>query len=280
MLLRLVSISTLISCVLASSVFAQSDKDDGEVVPRPVDQKYEEGWTEVKKFTDAERKEICKQYEGKFIGYYQRLYKIKNCQRRSVTRNKELMSRTPVNVLVVEPEVIAALPMGPPLDSKEASHRRSCKELEGHYVTFTFTSIYLVQKCVLKEFPDWETFQDHRKKNNRLRKPVLALKSNEFFSMKRSDRPLASVIDKVYASVLTGEAGVDVIPLDEACEGIEGKDVYFYSKIYRIQSCRKREYDPEYYVRKKDGEVKLIELSSSQWLSLPDGEPMAKSKNK
>jgi hypothetical protein len=263
---------------LPSSIFA--DEREGEVVQRPIDEAYEEGWTKVKQFTDDEVKEACRKYNNKLIGYYDELYKVVNCERRQVTRGKSLMQRSEnVKVHIVAAEIVAKIPLGAPLDSQEASHKRSCKQLEGRYVTYTFTNIFIVKGCKLRLFPDWETFQAHRKKNNTMKNEIISLTENEFFAMRRSE-PIASEIDKVFGSVLSGAAGVDVIPIDEACEGVEGKDVFYYSKIYRIQNCRKREYDPEQYVKSKKGNVNLKELSSSQWLSLPEGKPMFKKKLK
>lgn len=265
--------TSIILMIICQSVYA-----DDEVIKRPVDDSYEEGWTKVKQYSDKEIAETCRKYEGKFIGYYDELYKVEKCKRRAVTRGKKLMKKDAnIHVDIVEPDVVAKLPIGSPLDSEEASHKRSCKEIEGHYVTYTYTNIFIVKNCKLRKFPDWETFQSHRKKNNTMSNPILALKENEFFAL-RQVRPIASEIDKVFEKVLTGEAGVDVIPLDEACEGVEGKDVFYYSKIYKIEKCRKREYDPELYIKTRGGKVTLKELTSSQWLSLPDGSPMEKAK--
>lgn len=265
-------VTIVLSLTLATLNTAAMAQD--EVVPRPVDESYEEGWTKVRQYSNSEIQAACRKYEGQLIGYYDELYKVVKCQRRQVTRGKKLMKDAlNVKVHIVPADIIAKIPLGEPLDKALASSRRGCRALEGSYVTYTFTNVFLVSNCKLRVFPDWETFQSHRKRNKKMWDPILSLSEAEFFSMRKA-APIASEIDKIFGQVLSGEAGVDVLPLDEACAGVEGKDVSYYSKIYRIEKCRKREYDAEKYIRRKKGNVALKELSSSQWLSLPDGKPM------
>ena len=88
--------------------------------------------------------------------------------------------------------------------------------------------------------------------------------------------PMRSVVDDMFAKLLTGSAGVEIIPVDEACEGVNNMVVSYYSRLYRIERCRKREIiSPELFMKKAGRNLaKLKEMSSEQWLSLPDGEPM------
>ena len=65
----------------------------------------------------------------------------------------------------------------------------------------------------------------------------------------------------------------DVIPIKQACKGLNGSFVSYVDKIYKIENCRKREIDPEYFVSKYKN-IKLKEISSNQWVSLPDGKPL------
>jgi hypothetical protein len=101
----------------------------------------------------------------------------------------------------------------------------------------------------------------------------MALTAREFWAM-RQGRDISSIIDKDFAKLLDGSAGVDIIPVDEACKGVDGKIVTFYSRMYKIEKCRKREIDAESFtMHRKLGDVKLIELKPEQWISMPDGKP-------
>ena len=97
----------------------------------------------------------------------------------------------------------------------------------------------------------------------------MALTAREFWAM-RQGRDISSIIDKDFAKLLDGSAGVDIIPVDEACKGVDGKIVTFYSRMYKIEKCRKREIDAESFtMHRKLGDVKLIELKPEQWISMP-----------
>ena len=76
--------------------------------------------------------------------------------------------------------------------------------------------------------------------------------------------PFDSVLDKGSSKV--DYAKVDTIPLDEACSGLEGRYVSYYSRVYKIYKCHKRPVDPVQFSRKVM--KKPTELSSEQWLSL------------
>ena len=67
---------------------------------------------------------------------------------------------------------------------------------------------------------------------------------------------------------------VDVIPIDEACQGLEGKYVSYYSKVYRMKNCHRHPV-PDNIIRR--GKLNISrELTSEQWLSLPSASPLAK----
>ena len=65
--------------------------------------------------------------------------------------------------------------------------------------------------------------------------------------------------------------------MDEACHGVDGRVVSYYSRLYRIERCRKREItDTEEFLRRLGNieRKEILELRSEQWLSLPDGAPI------
>ncbi len=232
----------------------------------------------VKEFTRGEIQAICKRYTGQLIAYYGDVYKVEGCSRRPIVNNKTVyqLQRDGQKVLDVSGDVIAALPEGDALDFAQSKWQaRTCKQLEGQYVTFSNVDVYFVEHCRKRIFPDWETYIRHREKRGDKKGEILALSWVEFDQL-RAGQDVPSVIDDMFKKLLTGEAGVDVIPVDEACEGIEGKIVSYYARLYKVEHCRKREIlDTELYVKKTGiGNIKLIELRSEQWLSLPNGKPI------
>jgi len=251
-------------------IFTQVSFAEPESIRR-VDQTVD-GWSIIREFTDEEQKEICRTYQGKYIAHYGLVYFVENCRRRLVEWSKlPLREQAKREVVVVENEVIAAIPEGAPY--LKQTTQRSCDELEGLYVTLSYSNIYLVENCRRRQFPDWETFNAHRRGRAFDKQHIIAITYQEAARLPAA-RPLQSTIDKELREVLTGRAGVDVIPVDEACRGVEGKNVFYYSRIYRIERCRKRQYDASQFMLKHRGVVDLVELSSEQWLSLPVGEPM------
>ena len=55
---------------------------------------------------------------------------------------------------------------------------------------------------------------------------------------------------------------------------MDGKIVTFYSRMYKIEKCRKREINAEKYTMgRRVNDAKLIELRPEQWVSMPDGKP-------
>lgn len=233
----------------------------------------------VKEFTRGEIQTICKKYEGHLIAYYGDVYKVQNCRRRALTNNKTVygLQREGQKVLDVSGDVIAALAEGDALDFAETkTQARTCAQLEGKYVTFSNVDVYFVERCKRRIFSDWETYIRHREKRSDKKGEILALSWIEFDQLKPGD-DVPSVVDDMFKKLLTGEAGVEIIPVDEACHGVDGKLVSYYQRLYKIERCRKREIlDPELYTKKLglNTKVKFVELTSEQWLSLPNGQPV------
>lgn len=231
-----------------------------------------------KEFTRAEVRRICNKYQNQLIAFYGEVYKVEDCERRPIMSNKTVyeLQRSGKKILDVDGDTVAALPEGEPLDlAMTIESARSCRQLDGKYVSFSSVDVYFVEKCKKRIFPDWETYIKHREKRGDKKGEVLSLSWVEFAALD-SGAPIDSVFDDIFSKLLSGEAGVDIIPVDEACEGINGKVVSYYSRLYRVERCRKREIvEPELFLKKAGpAKMKIKELNSQQWLSLPDGQPI------
>lgn len=247
-----------------------ADEDDENIIRRPK----EDEAPPPKVFSKAEVQKACEKYRGKLISVYGEIYKLENCVRHLIHDQETVykFSRQATPIVEVEASEVAALPVG---DSWEQMNtkERPCSKFHKQYVTYSYTDIYFVENCVRKLIPDYETLLAHRKQQGQRNGEVLALTAKEFWSM-RQGRDISSIIDKEFGTLKDGSAGVDIIPVDEACKGVDGKIVSFYSRLYKIEKCRKREIDAESFtMRRKLGDIKIVELRPEQWVSIPDGKP-------
>ena len=231
-----------------------------------------------KVFSSEDKRRFCERYDGKLIAYYGDVWKVEHCRRRPIVDSKTVytMQRAGNHVVDVDADVIAALREGTPLDeSTTIETARGCKALEGHYVTFSAVDVYFVEHCKKRMFPDWTTYVKHRDRREDKTGEILSLSLVEFDQI-LPGQPIPSVVDDLFTKLLTGAAGVDVIPVDEACDGLEGRVASYYSRLYRVEHCKKREIvEPDLYLKHNGGATaKVIEMKSDQWLSLPDGVPI------
>lgn len=240
----------------------------------PVLEVQEDGWTESQVYTEAEKQKECKKFEGKVIGYYEHLYKVEKCRYREIRSASLLfkLNSLGAKVITVDGSTLAKLTAGEPINDfdRRKSKPRSCQSLSRRYVTFTYTEVYLVEQCKRRMFPDWASFTEHQKSSTQ--QEILALTWEEFYAIKVG-QDMPSMLDKNYQQQKVMMKNVDVIPLKEACKGLNGKDVSYVDRIYRIENCRRREYDAQSYWRKMSAR-RLTELTSEQWISLPEGKEM------
>lgn len=243
----------------------------------------EKPWTppQPKEYTAAQKKAECSKYEGRYIGFYDQVYKVEKCKRREIIGESEIGSlNLKHSVVMVEKETVAMLDEGAPIKPDGLPRKRSCSDLEGRYIVLGAGDIEFVEKCQRHIIPDVETLEAHRSKHKKGDGEIIELDAAEYHALKVG-KAIPSILNDQNELVLNGKAGIDVIPVDEACRGVEGKVVSYYSKLYRVEKCRKREIDPEEYLKKpENASRKFVELSSEQWLSLPDGKPMADLKKK
>ncbi len=233
-----------------------------------------EEWTPPpqKSFSSKEKKAECKKYEGKYIGYYGRVFKVQSCLRREIVRSDAIGALTAkgLTIIPVEGDTIIKLDPGRDLSLRHLTNERGCKQLEGQYVVTGASDIYFIEGCKKRLFPDWETYLEHKKKRKQVKKEILELSEFEFNRIPTS-QPFESILDEEYKRLLGAYKMMEIIPLDEACKGIDGRFVTYYSKIYKIERCYKREVVGSIKEVMKLPTNGFKELSSEQWLSLPNG---------
>lgn len=212
------------------------------------------------------RKKYCKKYTGKLISYYGEVFFIKGCKRIQLSL-KQLTSQTRKGVEVheVTGDVINSIPKSDG-ETYQRSKPRGCRELANSYITIDNDEIFFLQACKKRIFPDWATFNRHRSDHKTSK--IYEITWDELNSFDLGE-PFISILDNTEFKL--GET-VDTIPVGEACRGLEGKFVTYYSRVYKIFKCHKRPVDPVIFSRKVYDKPK--ELTSEQWLSLPTGEDL------
>lgn len=235
---------------------------------------------EILSFDQKQARAICFRYEGKIVAYYSDVYKVENCKRRPIIDSKTIYDLVAKGqkVIDVEREVIVALPEGEPYDVPKivVNPQDLCRRVQNRYITYSYVDVYFVEGCKRRLFPDWTTYTTHRTKRGGDPKGMIESLPLEEFAAIPEGAPIPSVVDEMFSKLLSGEAGIDVIPVDEACKGLERQMVSFYSRLYKIEKCRKRELvgmDSIFKVGEHE-QGKIQELTAEKWLSLPDGEPL------
>ena len=237
---------------------------------------------ERKTFTMSEKKSICKRYNNGYIAYYGEVFKVEECYRRPIVNSKTVYKVLSQGVKPknVEGDVVAALPLGAPLDYAESDKdARSCADLENQYVTFSSVDVYFIKDCKKRKLPDWTTYLDHRTKRGEKYGAIISLSWLEFSRLDDGE-PIESITDIEFRKFLQAEAAsVDVLPIDEACPPVNGKYVSYYSNLYYIDRCRKSLVDPDFFFRQpENADREITEMTSEQWISIPDGPPIGPSK--
>lgn len=277
---RLLSLSLLVvSGPGGPLLYAQEDGEVASPPPAAGDPKAADAKQELpppklpkkQEFTAAEMQRECKKFEGRFIAYYDKIYKVEKCKRREVLSTDD--QPNPVlngaKIQSVEGVSVAKIPAGEPIEIDSPRSKPNCLRLEGRYILSRGDDIYFIEKCKKRFIPDWDTYAEHAQKRGKRGLEVFELGEAEFNAIKAGE-PIQSVLDAEYKKLLDADKGADVIPLQEACKGLNGKFVTYYSRIYRIEGCRKRSVDPEAFML-KNSHMKLDELSSEQWISIPNG---------
>lgn len=247
---------------------ASPTPDPAAIIPQPT----------VKPYSDRETRAACQKYEGRYISYYGDVYHVERCKRRPILSHIAIstLAKKKIHIIPVEAGPVAALPEGEPLeDTVHSVTKRNCRELAGRYVTFSFNEIFYVEKCKKRLFPDWASYLNHRSRANAKQREILGLTWEEFEAIPIGD-DFPSSMDQEYAKMRERDKPMVILPIKEACKGVEGKVLTFHSKMYLIENCKKREIDPEKFTRSRGrAGFKVSEMTAEQWFSLPDGKPKA-----
>jgi|GEM_PF-5813743 len=224
------------------------------------------------------RRKYCRKYRGKYIGHYSEIYLVKNCERRLLEGPKSHFKLTQRGTKVhsVDPKVVAAIPLGKAMESIVNREFKGCRHYERKYVTYRDVDVYYVKNCKKLLLPNWDSYVIHRKKYGKgIRSVIYQLSWEEFIGLEEGDIIDSKVIAKLETKKIETsiEPFVDVIPISKACRGLNRKFVSYYSKVYKIQNCKKREIDSAVFSQKYRT-VRPIELSSDQWISLPNGKDL------
>lgn len=230
-----------------------------------------------KKVHAGDRDRACRSFEGQYISYYGEIYRVENCHRRAIHSQRALFDiMGQVNSVVeVDGKTISSIPEGSPIaEDSPTGIKRGCKDLEGKYITHSYVDVFFVEKCRKRLLPDWETYLAHRQQRGDEKSEIVSVNWDEFSAIQLG-KDVPSVVDVEMKKLLEADKAPDVLPAAEACEGLEGVYASYYSRLYRIEHCRKREINPDSFFDKRSGlNTKVVELTSQQWISIPDGKPM------
>lgn len=217
----------------------------------------------------ASRKKACRTYANKLIGYYGKVYRVAGCKRYLVDHSEIAgQIRRYGAVRGVDSDIVKLIPPA----KMQQQQRLSCKEAEGRVFLTLSGQIFQVAGCRRYTFPDWETFLEYRKKG-RVKKRSFVEVEDHLAQTLPEARVYPSVLDSDSAAFLRDNETYDIIPAKRACRGLEGRYVTYYSQVYKIEKCKRR---PLVIEPTKLGRFNLKELTSSQWLSIPEGKPLKK----
>ncbi len=278
------------------SVEDKSEKEDkkpevNEDALRYVDDSVD-GFREEEVYSEAEKKKVCQKYEGAVVGDQLSLYKVQSCILRELDSDSaEFREATRKQGGTVSPDnrTLAILWQaskektkttlgGGQRQKSKQSLAEACAGLNGKIVRYSEMDYdyYLVEKCRVRLIPDDETLRKMMSSLSKLSSQIVKISPERFSSLKQGE-PVTSSMDTEFAKLYKqGTSIPEIISVKEACAGLNGKDMTYVERIYRIEGCKKRPYDPERLTmtqrnkfRKFDGE-----LTSTQWISLPDGKAM------
>ena len=220
--------------------------------------------------TTEEKQKICRQFEGHYISYYKDVYRVKGCKRILLSdADTYEISRQQIKIDRVDSaKVIEALPTE--LEPPKLSLASLCKLYRNRYITNSVDYFHLDTNCEKHEFPNWDTFDMHRKSHASI--GSLQVLDSDIVAFFKEGAPIPSMADKL--STYKAEVPIVQVPLEKACKGLIGRHMSHRNKMYRIQArkkggCEKVEEDGAVLTRRQPG-IQIVELSSSQAYSIPD----------
>ncbi len=223
--------------------------------------------------TPEEKKKICRTYEGHYISYYKDVFRVRGCKRilLSDSESYELSrQQTKIDRVDRDSKVIEALPRE--TEPPKLSLTSLCKLYRNHYITNSVVYYHLDAACEKHEFPNWDTFDVHRKSHATSIGSLQVLDSDVVHFFKEG-APIPSMADKL--STLKKNSKIALLPLAQACKGLIGSYVSYRHKVYQIQArkkgggCEKVEKAGDVLTRKQPG-IRIQELTHSQAYSIPE----------
>ena len=142
-----------------------------------------------KTFTRAQIRAECKRLEGRYISYYGRVYRVAGCRREEIPSPKiGALTATGVQIQPVSNDTIIMIPDVPARSKKPGDRQSVCQRYEGQYMIRGGDTMYYVQRCRYRQFPDYETFADHRRKNQSKKTSLLEPTTTDM-ALLREGRP-------------------------------------------------------------------------------------------
>ena len=223
-----------------------------------------------------EGKGICKKWEKRYIANYDKVYLVINCKRKLIPDDDVYeLSIHGTQFTSVDNRVIEALPLLTTSASSPSCPAEVCRTLRNSYVTDMIVDYWISADCQYHAFPDWETFDEHRRKNTSIR-PLQTIDAPVLVKL-TAGKPVPSILSNTPEK----EESLEVLPPEKACKGVNGF-VSFYGTFYEIiwvkGRCFKREIEGDTITRKYHEEHKTLnirELTPQQFLSIPSEEPPA-----
>jgi hypothetical protein len=233
--------------------------------------------TPAKPESIPEKAALCQQFEGKYLAYYELVFKVQGCKRYALdTAEIYELSRqgiVPYDKRKEMPKIIQALPFGGTWGNEVSrqSPVNPCTAYDHLYVT-DGVEVYWVNKCQLQLFPDWASYESHRGSLSK-NPPTLRYLDSKQLAQFKEGKDLPSVIDEEYRELEEPKA---TLTPAEACKGLLGTFVSYLDTIYFIEAhpkgCKRRPVDGEEFTRNRANDKHVLqELTSAQAQAILEG---------
>ena len=240
--------------------------------------------TAIKPETIQNLASLCQQYEGKYLAYYDAVFKVQGCKRFALnTAEIYALSRTGISPFDKRKEmakIIQTIPLGGQWSSEveKQTPLDPCTTFDHSYVT-DGVEAYWVEKCSLQKFPDWASYEDHRGSLGK-NPPNLRYLEPKQLELFKPGKDLPSVLDGEYRELVQVPA---TLSSQEACKGLVGGYVSYLDTVYFIEAtakgCTRRAVNGELFTGQRGHDkFTLAELSSEQALAIPEGKKYKLSK--
>ncbi len=277
-------------CLFASGVFAagpsKSKKEgvaENAAAAEPEESKVDPTLyvqEKPKVLTDKEMAAICERLKNQYIEYYSDVFLVKKVGNKCVRSLVDVpdvyrLNQRGIKVKEVGGDEIQALMLEKEEMQAKINPKDVCRQYEGKYITLFPESVYLVQKCKKRLFPDGPSLEAYRHKLKISNQPE-PISERKFFALEEGE-PMPSAVYEEFKDLLEAD-NVDVIPINKACAAVVGRVTTYLNDIFLIRkvktadgtlACEKVRLDGEEYT-KKNSLAQAIELSSSQAISIPD----------